>query len=46
MQLPYIYDVKCYCINYIRIEISLIAIETGKTVFAVNVFDENVSDVK
>jgi len=46
MKLLCIYDVKCYCMKFARVEISLISIETGETVFTVNVFDENVSDDK
>jgi len=46
MHLMRIYDVKCYCLKFARVEISLISIETGETVFTVNGFDENVSDDK
>ena len=46
MQLTCICEAKCYCMICASIEILLISIETGETVFAVNVFDENVSDDK
>jgi len=39
-------ETKCFCIKCASIEILLISIETGETVFAVNVFDENVPDDK
>ena len=46
MQLTCICEAKCYRNICASIEILLISIETGETVLAVNVFDENVSDDK
>ena len=46
MQRMCIYDVKCYCLKFAWVEISLISIETGETVFTVDELDENVPDDK
>jgi len=46
MQLTCICEAKCYFIICASITILLIMIVTDETEFAVNVFDENVSDDK